>query len=106
MSNTFERFKQFLLDSFGDGVYVRELRLSHEELGYVKTIFPNAEVHICPDSESADGKQWYNVHLKSANPTVSGGDKHKVASIQVENDRLKKELAMLKKELSTVSDKS
>ena len=63
-ANTFE---EFLLESFGDGISCRELRLSAEELAYVKVKYPRAMIKSLLSDISEDGKSWYEVALSPAN---------------------------------------
>jgi len=57
-----DKFDQFLVDSFHDGIYQRELRLSVEELQYVKAKYPHSIIKNM-SSSSKDEKQWYHIHL-------------------------------------------
>lgn len=61
--NQRENFEKFLLDSFGDGVFSRELRLSSEELSYLKELYPKASVTTSTNGKSKDGKEWYIVNI-------------------------------------------
>lgn len=56
-------FEKFLSDSFGDGIYYRELRLSSEEIEYLKKKFPKATIKRCEAAESADDKEWWEINL-------------------------------------------
>jgi hypothetical protein len=55
-------FESFLLESFGEGVYKRELRLSIEQLEYLKGKYPSA---ACKELSLgyADDKRWYEINL-------------------------------------------
>ncbi|SDK66872.1 hypothetical protein [Natronincola ferrireducens] len=63
--NEIKRLEEFLEDSFGAGVYFRELRLSNEEMEYVKRKYPRAELKKCVTRECSDGKIWWEVNLLS-----------------------------------------
>jgi hypothetical protein len=56
-----QKFEEFLLESFGDGVYFRELRLSNEEIEYLKNKYPRASLKKCQTTECPDGKFWCEV---------------------------------------------
>lgn len=57
-----ERFEDFLSNSFQE-VLCRELRLSNEELEYLKKRFPKANIERMRTDESPDDKHWYLVKL-------------------------------------------
>jgi hypothetical protein len=59
-----KQFEQFLLESFENDITIRELRLSEEELSYLKKFFPRAIVRIMPYEVCEDGKRWYEVSPK------------------------------------------
>ncbi|MBM7552054.1 hypothetical protein [Thalassobacillus pellis] len=94
-----ERFNIFLEESFSDGVYFRELRLSPEELDFVKKKFPKAKIEGNPKVSGNDQKAWYEVHIHPAS-----GDREEespeMIAIQKEKRRLEHELARLKKSKS------
>ena len=90
-----ETFEEFLLKSFGDGVYSRELRLSKEEARVVLGKFPQATVKKHTQAEGSDGKCWYEIHLPAPTQNVQ----HDLHS---ENQRLKQEVERLKKSLADV----
>ncbi len=54
-------FEWFLKESFENGISTRELRLSDDELQYLKELMPNADIREMPDSYCSDGKRWYEV---------------------------------------------
>lgn len=55
-------FEDFLWESFCEGQAMRELRLSDEELQYLKARYP---VSSCaPRGQGQDGKSWYLVTLR------------------------------------------
>lgn len=56
------KIADFLADSFNNDVYVRELRLTYEELEYAKKKYPNASFKIL-SKEDLDGKLWCEVNL-------------------------------------------
>mgnify|MGYP005766019501 CR=1 FL=1 len=58
--------EHFFEDSFCDGQIERELRLSPEELSYLKTKYPQASFQsLSEDEGSASGKAWYLVCLSA-----------------------------------------
>lgn len=61
--NEVERLENFLTESFGEGIYFRELRLSYEEMEYIKKKYPKASFKKCATVESSDGKIWWEVNL-------------------------------------------
>ena len=65
MKRNADTFEEFLLESFGDGISCRELRLSAEELAYVKVKYPSATISLLSDT-SADGKSWFEINLSPA----------------------------------------
>ena len=98
--NEAEKFKEFLEECFGEGVTIRELRLSNEETEYIKKVYPKASFNKNQVTEAPDGKAWYKVVLQP--PTKSKKQTwniEKLASIQKENAHLKQELARLKNSL-------
>lgn len=86
-------------DSFSNGISLRELRLSSEELTYVKQKFPGAAINRISTDEDLDEKAWYEVNLSPAN------DVNELEAVQLENDRLKHELEQLKSLLETAATK-
>ena len=95
-----EKFKEFLEECFGEGVTIRELRLSNEETEYIKKVYPKASFNKNQFTEAPDGKAWYKVVLKPPTKTKKQTwNNEKMASIQKENAQLKQELARLKKSL-------
>ncbi len=99
-----EKFETFLLDSFADGIQYRELRLSKQEVHYVKGLFPDAKVEPSQTSTSADGKKWYEVRLtrfkENSDDLVISSH---IKAIQKENLKLKQELSDLRKAMSLSS---
>jgi hypothetical protein len=57
------KFEEFLSESFEDDIYVRELRLSDEEVEYVKEKYPRARLKKCQTDQNSDGKAWYEINL-------------------------------------------
>lgn len=68
--NEIQKFQEFLLDSFKEGIFSRELRLSNEELAYAKRMFPKAVFNKCFSTQENNGKSWYLVEL--ASPKTKG----------------------------------
>lgn len=94
--NEVEKFKDFLEESFGDGVTIRELRLSSEETEYIKRVYPRASFNQL--KENPDGKAWYKVTLKPSVKNIKNAIKlEEIAAIQKENILLKQELERIKK---------
>lgn len=56
-------FERFLKESFENDVCIRELRLSDDELHYLKELMPKAEAIEIPGSVCQDGKRWYEIKL-------------------------------------------
>lgn len=56
-------FDQFLSESFANDQFVRELRLSQEELKYAKKKYPNASFQIISTKEEMDEKFWCKINL-------------------------------------------
>jgi hypothetical protein len=54
-------FIRFLEKSFENDINIRELRLSDDELRYLKELMPRADVREMPDADCSDGKRWYEV---------------------------------------------
>jgi hypothetical protein len=90
-------FEEFLNESFRDGISCRELRLSAEELAYVKVKYPLATIKGLPSDVSADGKSWYEVSLSSAMSEKVDPSRDDVEDIRQENKRLKLENEALMK---------
>lgn len=62
--NAVRKLEDFLWDSFEkDGVRVRELRLSDEELDYIKKKWPKATFKKNMAEGNTDTKSWYEVRL-------------------------------------------
>jgi hypothetical protein len=92
-ANTFE---EFLNESFRDGISCRELRLSAEELAYVKVKYPLATIIESPSDVSPDGKSWYEVALSSVTSKKVSSSRDE-EDIRQENRRLKLEIEALRK---------
>lgn len=60
-------FDQFLSESFANDQFVRELRLSEEELEYAKKKYPNASFQIISAKEELDEKFWCKISLLPLN---------------------------------------
>lgn len=59
-----KKLDEFLLDSFRDGACVRELRLTNEELKYVRLKFPKSKVKKIPETaDRTPSKKWYEVRI-------------------------------------------
>lgn len=58
-----EYFNIFLEESFPNGLYTRELRLSLTEVNYLKEKYPGASLNKMDGADSPDGKCWYEVRL-------------------------------------------
>ncbi|MBD2871656.1 hypothetical protein [Paenibacillus arenilitoris] len=58
-------WESFLEEAFAGGARCRELRLSEEELAFVRERYPGARAEHAASPVYADGKAWYNVTLQS-----------------------------------------
>jgi len=58
-----QEFEFFLWDCFKGESRIKELRLSQEEILYLKSKYPNAVITEIPGSECSDGKLWFKVAL-------------------------------------------
>lgn len=58
-----EMFEQFLTDSFAGGFQFKELRLSAEELDYMKAKYPNARMKPMETRTYPDDKVWFEVTM-------------------------------------------
>lgn len=61
--NNKDAFESFFAESFPDGTTFRELRLSIEEVNYIKVNYLNVQVNKKRELEGTDNKHWYNVEL-------------------------------------------
>lgn len=96
--NQLEKFEEFLVNSFGDGMYTRELRLSNEEVEYVQKNYPKLNVKKCFATEASDGKCWYEVSLSTPIEKAE-----KSSELHLENLRLKLEVERLKNSLTKLA---
>ncbi len=93
-----ERFEVFLKGSFEEGINVRELRLSDQEVEFVKKNFPEASLKKQQMEDSSDGKFWFEITLSPSQINDEGNqDSLYIATIRKENERLKQELDLLRK---------
>lgn len=98
-----EKFKDFFEESFGDGVTIRELRLSSEETEYIKKVYPRAIFNQL--KENPDGKAWYKVTLQPSIKNIKNAiNLEEIAAIQKENTQLKQELQRLKKSQTIINE--
>ncbi|NLY43137.1 MAG: hypothetical protein GX066_04020 [Clostridiaceae bacterium] len=58
-----KNFENFLSKSFEDGVCYRELRLSDDEVKYIKDRYPRISLVKDTSGEESDGKAWFQVRL-------------------------------------------
>ncbi|KAB2329962.1 hypothetical protein F7731_21095 [Cytobacillus depressus] len=100
-----EKFKRFLEESFGDGVNIRELRLSTEETEYIKRIYPKASLNKSIPKEAPDGKIWYKVSLQPPSKNLESQNTEDLATVQAENIKLKIELERLKRDMANSREK-
>ncbi len=84
-------FNKFLSESFSEGVYFRELRLSQKEIDAVKTMYPTALIKRTSEGNDVQSKAWYEINLLPVE-----GQTENVEAIRNENTRLKRELEVLK----------
>lgn len=102
--NEVEKFKDFLEESFGEGVNIRELRLSNEETEYIKRVYPRASFN--PLKRNSDGKSWYKVTLQPKVRDIKNAmNLEQMVAIQKENLQLKQELERLKKSTTINSER-
>lgn len=96
-------FEQFLSDSFRDGVAVRELRLSHEEVQYIKNSYPKAKINPCVQQDDAADRRWYEICLYERIPQKEQRiESMDDSELRAEKDRLLSELRKTKEELERV----
>lgn len=55
----------FLKDSFKNGIVSRELRLSKEEIEYLKKTFPKASMNEIQAGRCSDGKVWIDIRIEN-----------------------------------------
>ncbi|SFG32987.1 hypothetical protein SAMN05216353_13522 [Halobacillus alkaliphilus] len=84
-------FEKFLSESFSEGVYFRELRLSQKEIDAVRTMYPAALIKQTSEVNDVQSKAWYEINLLPVE-----GQTENVEAIRHENTRLKRELEVLK----------
>ncbi|QAS53065.1 hypothetical protein [Halobacillus litoralis] len=89
---TENEFEQFLSESFREGVYFRELRLSEKEVLSLKEHYPQASIQKTSEVNDAFSKSWYEINLMPI-----GKKSETLESIRNENTRLKRELESLRK---------
>ncbi|SHE94806.1 hypothetical protein [Caloramator proteoclasticus] len=58
-----KKFEEFFTNSFRDGKVVRELRLSSEEVEYIRKSYPNVQISKLSGYEKNKDKNWYTVKL-------------------------------------------
>lgn len=61
--NQIEEFEFFLRECFKEDVCCKELRLSDEEVLYLKDKYPKAVIDRMPEGKCCDGKVWYRVSM-------------------------------------------
>lgn len=66
MAQNWMAFEDFLWESFCNGQNMRELRLSQDELSYLKARYPLASCQS--ERREEDGKTWYVITLQKRNP--------------------------------------
>lgn len=100
MLSTFdEQFEKFIDESFSKDVYVRELRLSKQEVQYVKAKFPKANVKPFSTEKSIDGKSWYTIQLVTGEEAVAQTSKR-----ETKKYRVKQQLKISKKNSKEIID--
>lgn len=62
-SDQVEKFNKFLSESFEEGLSCRELRLSEEEMEYIKKIYPRVSFKKIASKEHSDRRVWFEVKL-------------------------------------------
>ncbi|MBH0230335.1 hypothetical protein [Halobacillus yeomjeoni] len=86
-----KEIKKFLNESFSEGVYYRELRLSKGEVDALRELYPSAKVKKTTEVNDAQSKAWYEINLMPVQENIDHID-----SVRKENLRLKRELKILK----------
>lgn len=84
-------FERFLFESFQEGIFLRELRLSEKEVARLKKLYPAAEIKPTSTGGAVLRKSWYEVNLDPEALKRKTYD-----SVVQENFRLKKEIEKLK----------
>lgn len=94
-------FKDFLLESFSNGIAVRELRLSEEEVHYIQNMYPQAKLKKDESSTSKDGRAWYEISLSPEENAVEDVPftREEWMAVKQERDRLLQELQEVKAEM-------
>lgn len=92
-----EAFEMFLQESFALEKTYRELRLSVDEVGYIRNKYPGASITRTSSKEDLDGKVWYEINLAPLKEEYEDQNKKKIILLEKENQLLKKEIAQYKK---------
>ena len=58
-----DQLEQFITESFPEGVTRRELRLSTQEMAYLRERFPRTQFKAFTGNEYTDNKTWFEVQL-------------------------------------------
>lgn len=58
-----ESITDFITNSFTNGRVIRELRLTEDELSYIKKAYPFAQIERLP-SDTSSQKNWYRINIK------------------------------------------
>ncbi|MBN8236283.1 hypothetical protein JF544_13535 [Halobacillus kuroshimensis] len=84
-------FERFLVESFQEGIFFRELRLSEKEVTRLKKLYPSAEIKQTSPVDAVLRKSWYEVNLDPDARTRKSYD-----CVVWENLQLKREIEKLK----------
>lgn len=87
-----KQFENFLRDSFGNGVVVRELRLSDAEVEYMRANYPAATLQRTGVQESTDGRYWYEITFSSLSVDIEQSHLNELTVLRAEKERLQREL--------------
>lgn len=101
MSN--HHFEQFLFDSFKDGVAIREMRLSHDEVQFIQNSYPKASIIPSVQPNQGSDRRWYEIclyeRIPHEDPPLETMDD---ISLRTEKQKLLRELNKTKHELERV----
>lgn len=61
-----KRLENFFLSSFEKENCFRELRLSDQEVDYIKKNFPSIYVKKCENTDCPDGKSWWEISFTNS----------------------------------------
>ncbi|MFS0863106.1 hypothetical protein [Fredinandcohnia sp. 179-A 10B2 NHS] len=88
-----EAFEMFFQESFALEKTYRELRLSVDEVEYIRNKYPGAAITRSSSREDLDGKAWYEINLTPFDEEYEDQNKKKVILLEKENLLLKRQIA-------------